>query len=151
MQYQPGIHETLSPTLPHKQHNKTPLPSELFFWNVLLDICRLKLILSTNPWKMQPKREARCAPHGICSLTFNANFLRRETWEGLRTLRILLKRLDPVLASAARRRCSEEPGSHLLEPDLPPGGGGLQRPARIRWPPSQVLKEVPGPKLLLSD
>lgn len=50
------------------------------------------------------------------------------------------EKIIPFWRSAARRRCSEEPGSHLLEPDLPPGGGGLQRPSGIRWPPSQVSK-----------
>lgn len=98
-----------------------PAPELFFFWNFLLDICRMKLIRSTNPWKMQPKMR------GPCSVRF-----------------------DQVWRSAARRRCSDAPDSHLLEPDLPPGGGELQgRSCRLSnlHPAGQVYKRRLAPRL----
>lgn len=107
-----------------------PAPELLFFfWNFLLDICRMKLILSTNPWKTQPKMRGPLEFVVRCSV-----------------------RLDQVWRSAARRRCSDAADSHLLEPDLPPGGGGLQgRSSRLSnlHPAGQVYKRRLAPRLSL--
>lgn len=87
----------------------------------------MKLILSTDLWKMQPKMRG--------PLEFVVRYSVR---------------FDPVWRSAARQRCSDAPDSHLLEPDLPPGGAGLQGlpswPRRFH-PAGQVFRRRLAPRL----